>query len=260
MSDKDSLGDRMKQYEAATTEQYFMPGLPLYARLDGRAFHTFTRGLGKPYPGARNVDFSFFNLMALLCQALVKETNADLGYVQSDEISLGWKDVKTAPFDGRKFKIESVFASLAGAHFMRLIHQPDEELFKEIQKRAALHVPCFDCRVFQLPNLVELANVFVWRENDAIKNSISSYAMEFFSDKELHGKDQKDRLEMLRDMGKPWECLLPQIRRGNYYARVNYEIEGQNGEKAVRSKISNVLTFHNQLAKIENRSAALIRL
>ncbi len=250
---KDSLGDRMKQYEAVSTEQYFMPELPLYARLDGRAFHTFTRGLGKPYPGSKKEGFAFFHLMALLCQALVKDTNADLGYVQSDEISLGWKDVKTAPFDRRKFKMESVFASLAGARFMQLINQPDGGTYAEIRKRAESYIPCFDCRVIQLPNLTELANMFVWRENDAIKNSISSYAMEFFSDKELAGKNQADRLEMLRGIGKPWESLLSQIRRGHYFAKTNYEIIGQSGEKAIRSKVSHVLVFHDQLAKIENK-------
>ena len=257
-NEKDSLGDRMKRYEAATTEQYFMPELPLYARLDGRAFHTFTRGLGKPYPGAKNMDFTFFNLMALLCQALVKDTNADLGYVQSDEISLGWKDVKSAPFDCRKFKMESVFASLAGARFMQLINKEQETVdssrpFAEIRRRAEIHIPCFDCRVIQLPNLVELANAFVWRENDAIKNSISSYAMELFSDKELHGKTQKERLEMLREKGMPWESLLTCIRRGHYFAKVNYEVEGPNGEKAIRSRVDHVLVNHDQLAKIENK-------
>ena len=102
MNKSDNLGDRMKRYEALTTSVMLMENLPIYARIDGRAFHSFCRGLDKPF------DLEFVKVMQNTCQELVLNTNAILGYVQSDEISLAWLDSTKAPFDGRLFKLESV--------------------------------------------------------------------------------------------------------------------------------------------------------
>ena len=76
-----------------------MENLPLYARIDGRAFHTFCRGMKKPF------DYDFIQTMRYAGKFLLEQTNADVVYIQSDEISLGWTDVSKAPFSGRKFKI-----------------------------------------------------------------------------------------------------------------------------------------------------------
>lgn len=257
---KDSLGDRIKQYEAATTEQYFMSGLPLYARLDGRAFHTFTRGFGVPFPKCENFDLSFHYLMQEVCRELVKHTNATLGFVESDEISLGWTDISKAPFDKRKFKLESVLASLCTGIFVEFVLNTNHKLpdyispkdWGKIRNKTMQIIPSFDCRVFQLPNLMELANCFVWRENDAIKNSISSYAQRIFSKSELHGKNQKQRLEMLAANGHDWSELHYTVRRGTYFHRVVIEHETDAGEKYFRSEVKECFT-HEQLAKIENK-------
>lgn len=256
----DSLGDRIKQYEAATTEQYFMQDLPVYARLDGRAFHTFTRGFGVPFPKCDDYDISFQYLMQMVCKELVKQTNASIGYVQSDEISLGWTDISKAPFDRRKFKLESVLASLCTGIFVEYVLNDNHKLppaisrqkWGRIRNKTMQIIPSFDCRVFQVPNLMELVNCFVWRENDAIKNSISSYAQKIFSKSELHGKNQKQRLEMLKDSDYDWNILPLETKRGTYFRRILSELENEKGEKYVRSSIIPVFT-HEQLSKIDNK-------
>lgn len=255
---KDTLGDRMKQYEASTTEQYFMRTLPLYARIDGRAFHTFTRGLESQFSTVGNYAHQFSKAMQYSCAELVKEFNADLGFVQSDEISLGWKSVEKAPFEGRIFKLESVIASQATGFFYKFAL--DESMDAEqglssdrlkLRERVLKICPTFDCRVYQVPSLEELVNCFVWRENDAIKNSISSYAMEFYSTKQLMKKNQKDRLELLDEDGHPWRDLPIQMRRGTYFARKVKNFTGPQGDY-VRTIVEEVFT-HEQLAKIDNK-------
>ena len=79
---KDSFGDRMKMYEGIEASRILMPGLPICVRLDGRAFHTFTRGLNRPY------DERLSRMMIETTKRLVEDTHALIGYTQSDEISL----------------------------------------------------------------------------------------------------------------------------------------------------------------------------
>ena len=111
----DTLGNRMKSYENLSTSRQLMPNCPVYARIDGRAFHTLCKGLKKPY------SIAFIQTMQEVCKYLVGETGAVLGYVQSDEISLGWLDYSKAPFEGRIQKLESVLASMASAKFVQFI-------------------------------------------------------------------------------------------------------------------------------------------
>lgn len=238
----DELGIRIKQYEAQTTHRYLMPGLPVYARIDGRAFHTFCRGLKKPF------CYELVKTMQEVTKFLVEETHAQLGYVQSDEISLCWLDVDKAPFDGKLHKLESVLASLATSKFVNYINYkyntynvlksakveyaeskviesfiqdmidgiPNwEQLYDKCQKLN----PSFDCRVFQLPNEVELANTFVWREIDAVRNSVSMLAQANFSHKELQGKDRKSMLTMLEEKGIRWNELRSDLKQGAYFKR-----------------------------------------
>lgn len=84
MSSKDALGDRCKRFEAAEAGRRAMPGIPLLARLDGRAFHTFTRGLNRPF------DERFGRCMVETARTLVDNLHALVAYTQSDEITLIW--------------------------------------------------------------------------------------------------------------------------------------------------------------------------
>lgn len=211
----DDLGIRMKTYEALTTSIMLMPNLPVYARLDGRAFHTFCKGLDKPF------DLEFVNVMREVCKDMITQTNAKLGYVQSDEISLCWEDMSKAPFDGRLFKLTSVLASMATVSFVL-------NCIKHCKLKAKVEKlkPNFDCRVIQLPNMIELANMFIWRENDASRNSLSMLAQANFSHKQLQGKSSSDMNEMLFiEKGINYNDLEQHLKRGSYFKRSNNLVE-----------------------------------
>lgn len=206
----DDFGDRMKLYEAQECERYFLPLLPIYARLDGRSFHTFTRGFNRPF------DMRFIDVMAEVTRFMVGETHATIGYTQSDEISLAWvvPDFKSEAFFNRRvFKLTSVLAGLASAKFNQLAvaHWPE---------RVAKLVPCFDARVYTLPNEDELANCFLWREHDATKNAISMAAQSEFSHKQLHEKTGRQKQEMLFSRGINFNDYAPCCKRGTYMQRV----------------------------------------
>lgn len=217
MNGSDSLGDRLKKYEYISTSRQLMPCTPVYARIDGRHFHTFCRGLEKPFSKV------FIAVMQETCKFLVEETNACLGYVQSDEISLGWESIVKAPFDGRLQKLESNLASLASAKFVKFVYDTDLHRATELLSRIQAHIPSFDCRVFNVPTMTELANCFLWRENDAIKNSISGMALNFYSHKELQNKNSDEKIHMMRMKGFCfYEDTDPAFMRGTFYHRENY--------------------------------------
>lgn len=251
-TEHDTLGNRQKSYEELSTSRQLMPNCPVYARIDGRAFHTFCRGLQKPYSKA------FIAAMQETCKYLVKETTAVLGYVQSDEISLGWVDSQHCPFDGRVQKLGSVLASMASAFFVHYICQETPKLKEpqccdfdtyealdkalheffdfdfdnlHMQKTIYIRPPCFDCRVFNVPTLEELANSFLWRENDAIKNSISGMALNFYSHKELQNKNSDEKVHLMRMKGYCFfEDTEEAFLRGTFWQRENYQKELTDAE------------------------------
>lgn len=204
----DDLGDRMKLYEGAWAQQRFMPLLPILARIDGRAFHSFTRGMERPY------DPGFSACMVDATVELVRETNACMGYTQSDEISLAWHstDIKSQVwFDGRVQKIVSQLAAQITLHFYRLM--------RDRMPRFAERLPTFDARAWQVPNRTEAANAFLWREWDATKNSLSMAASAHYSHNELHGKNGADKHNMLMAKGINWNDYPDFFKRGTYVQR-----------------------------------------
>lgn len=209
MPPTDALGDRMKQLERVEAGRMLMPGLPALARIDGRCFSSFTRGLARPY------DERLSELMMATTNQLIQETNACIGYTQSDEISLAW--LSTDPkseifFNGRVQKMISILASLATLHFNRLcpLFLPEEYVVK---------LGHFDCRVWNVPNETEGANCFLWREQDATKNSIAMAAQSVYSHKELHGKHTGEMQEMLFQKGINWNDYPRFFRRGTFIQR-----------------------------------------
>jgi tRNA(His) guanylyltransferase len=209
--DKTDLGDRMKQYEAQETERKFLPMLPIYARIDGRCFSTFTRGMERPY------DIKLSHLMINVTKALIKETNALIGYTQSDEISLCWynDDYKSELFfNGKIFKITSALSAIASVHFLK----GAMELWPEKCQR---NLPTFDARAIQLPNVDECANMFLWREIDATKNAISMAARSFYSHKKLFKKNSSRMQEMLFEKGVNFNDYPPFFKRGTFVRKIN---------------------------------------
>jgi len=205
---KDTFGDRMKLYEGAEADRRFMPMLPILARVDGRCFHNFTRGMERPY------DSRMSSAMVATAAHLAKETNASMVYTQSDEITLVWhsEDPKSQVwFDGRIMKMTSQLAAQATLSFYRFV-------LNVMPERAELR-PTFDARVWQVPNRHEGANVFLWRENDATKNSITMAASSVYSAKQLHGKHGGQQQEMLWQKGINWNDYPAFFKRGTYIQR-----------------------------------------
>lgn len=205
---KDALGDRMKQYESEGMI-YFPPHTYVMARLDGRAFHTWSKGLKRPY------DEGLTRLMIETTLHLVEESGAITGYTQSDEITLlfytGEKPCEMF-MGARKDKLVSLLASIATAKF---------------NSKVAEYVPAktgvlahFDCRVWTVPSAMEAANVFVWRELDAIKNSVSMAAQSVFSHDELNNVGAEDKIRMLREQkGIDYDEYPVSFKRGTYVQR-----------------------------------------
>lgn len=204
----DDFGNRMKDYEAVEAQRRFMPRLPILARIDGRAFHTLTRGLKRPY------DSDFSSLMIDTTQHLVHETNACIGYTQSDEISLVFysDDPKSQVFfDGRIQKMTSILAAMTSVKF--------NLLWVDRMPEKPNSPPTFDCRCWNVPALTEAANTILWREFDATKNSIQMAARAVFSHNELHGVSTGEMQELLFQKGINWNDYPAFFKRGTYIQR-----------------------------------------
>lgn len=204
----DTLGDRCKMYEGAEADRRFMPLIPIVARIDGRSFSSFTNGMVRPY------DKVMSDMMIATTKYLVEETGAAIGYTQSDEISLAWHstDVRSQVwFDGRIMKMTSQLAAQATMIFNRLVN--------ENYIRYYHRMPTFDARVWQVPNRTEAANMFVWREWDATKNSITMAASHYYSHAELQGKNGAEKQEMLFQKGVNWNDYPAFFKRGTYVQR-----------------------------------------
>lgn len=205
-SSKDIFGDRMKMYEGMETNDMFIPLLPICIRLDGKTFHNWTKGLKRPF------DEDFRECMVETTKFLVEETCAIVGYTQSDEISLILYSPEVSSqvyFDGKKHKIISVVSSLCTAKFNQISSQ------KFLWKPLAF----FDCRAWQVPNLIEATNVLLWRELDATKNSVTMAASCVYSHKALMNQGNADKLEMLHQKGINWNDYPAYFKRGTYIQR-----------------------------------------
>jgi tRNA(His) 5'-end guanylyltransferase len=205
----DDHGDRMKNYEAAWDARLDVM-LPIYARLDGRSFSRFTRGMERPF------DMNMSAAMIATAIGLVERTHARIGYTQSDEISLVFlaeNPESDILFGGRLQKLTSVLASLATALFTARVMVDDD--FAPYRNR----LPHFDCRVCQLPSKTEAANMVVWRYKDARKNAILSAAQSVFSPKQLFGRHGGELLEMLRGRGIDFDAYPEFFKRGAFVRR-----------------------------------------
>lgn len=210
----DALGDRMKTIEMMEAGRKLMPGLPIMVRLDGRSFHTFTRGMPRPFhePLSR--------AMIETARYLVAETQACFAYTQSDEITLAyWSEdaaCKTI-FDGRIQKLTSILAAMATAKF-------NQEVAARMPEKAKL-LPVFDARVFNMPSLDDMVDCVLFRALDCAKNSITMAASAFYSHKELHGKGGAEKHEMLHAKGVNWAKYPEFFKNGTFLRRETVEKE-----------------------------------
>lgn len=211
-----SISDRCKEYEELT-ESKLIRKLPTFARLDGRAFHSFTKGMKRPF------DERLHFCMKETAKALIEEFHPLIAYTQSDEISLYYhyeddtSETTKMPFNGRIQKLVSNLAGFASSTFCRLVASSEAEFAKRVEK-----TPCFDCRIWQVPTKGDAYEVFVWREDDATKNSITMAAQTLYSPKQLHKKDSNDKQEMLFQKGINWNDYPAHFKRGIFLKRQNY--------------------------------------
>lgn len=229
---KDSLGDRMKGFYETRTQLFLPRRTFTMIRLDGKAFHTYTKGFKRPYD--LNLMRVMDNTAIALCKAI---QGAKMAFVQSDEISIiltDFDDQQTdAWFDGNVQKITSISASIATAAFNNGMYL-DEEILANMDK-----VAYFDSRVFTLPTATEVVNCFVWRQQDATKNSISMAAQSMFPHKELHKKNGSDMQEMMWQKGVNWNDYPVGFKRGRAIVKESFEHKGldkKTGQEVVTQR------------------------
>ena len=241
---KDSLGDRMKTYEAVSKTR-LVRRMPVIIRIDGKAFHTFTRGFVRPFDDIlmKTMD----DTMKYLCENI---QGCVLGYKQSDEISLllvDYKSINTSAwFDDEVQKMCSIAASMATMAFNRSFEKNYDEYGREniedwdeggtnrtlsdkeqetlslvnTYEMTAHRGAMFDARVFNIPK-EDVANYFLWRQNDATRNSIQSVGQANFSQRQLHGKSCNQIQDMLfLEKGINWNDYPTACKRGTCCIRL----------------------------------------
>lgn len=247
-NNKDSLGDRMKQAEYVT-RNYLTRKLPVIIRLDGKAFHSFTRGLKKPFDEI--FVKSMQETMKYLCENV---QGCVLGYCQSDEITLVLVDYQSREacswFDNNVQKMCSVSASMAtmafNNNFMwnweeenRFAYRPNgtqEERNYANTLYQKLGKAMFDSRVFTLPK-EEVVNCLIWRQQDATRNSIQSVGQANFSHTQLHGKNCSDIQDMLMlEKGINWNDFPTHLKRGTCCIKKPFKINEGTEQEAIRNK------------------------
>lgn len=195
----DSLGGRMKRYEAASAHT-LMPRTPVMIRVDGRAFHTFTRECQRPF------DRDIIRAMVIAAQYTAADmAGFRLAYVQSDEASFLIDDLsslQSQPWFGNKLhKLVSLSASLFTAAFNKA--WPGTEL------------ATFDSRAFSIPR-EDAPNAFVWRQRDWERNSLQMLAQSHFTHAQLQGKSHTEIHDMLHTRGVNWTRLTEQMKNGTF--------------------------------------------
>lgn len=200
----------MKEYYEIRNRRFLTRRTPVIIRIDGKAFHTYTKGLNKPFDEYLMEDMQL--TLKYLCENI---QGCKFGYVQSDEISLLLTDYDTlqtdAWFDYCQNKMESIAASMATAKFNNLRWQ---------KYGLGLNPANFDARAFNIPK-EDAVNYFVWRQQDATKNSISMLAQSLYSHKELLGKNGNEMQEMCFQKGVNWNDLSTSKKRGTACYEVN---------------------------------------
>lgn len=225
MSKNDPIMQRMKENYEVRSRTYLTRRTPVIIRLDGKAFHTYTRGLEKPF------DEGLIEDMAETAKFLCEEIQgAKCAYVQPDEISILITDYdklnSEAWFDYQVQKMTSVSASIASAKFnqlrgLRFLIEKAKGLANRDGGLRSLPLAFFDSRVFNIPK-EEVSNYFLARQRDAVKNSVSMLAQSLYSHKELHKKTSSEKQDMCFQKGHNWNDLHYTKKRGSWIVKNTY--------------------------------------
>lgn len=246
----DELGTRMKEFYESVPKTKLMRRTPVAIRIDGKAFHTFTRGFSKPFDDV--LINTMQDTMKYLCENI---QGCVLGYTQSDEITLILVDYKrlnsSAWFDYEVQKMCSIAASMATMAFNKFFESNvekendsftaewlDEDTYNpnykntklkelwRVHNNALKNGAMFDARCFNIPK-EEVTNLVYWRQLDATRNSIQMVGQANFSYKELQGKSCEKIKEMLiTEKGVSWENFHPMYKHGSCCIKVTAETDG----------------------------------
>lgn len=217
---RDDLGDRMKDYYESRSKTRLIRRMPVIIRLDGKAFHTFTKGFEKPFDMV--MVRAMQETMKYLCENI---QGCVLGYTQSDEITLVLIDYQNlnsdAWFDYEVQKLCSVSASMAtfafNRNFARLAALEPEKKTKQTNAytEVASKGAFFDARCFNIPK-EEVTNCLLWRQQDATRNSIHMTGRAYFSHKQIEGLNSNDIQNLLfQEKGINWNDLPTTLKRGS---------------------------------------------
>jgi len=241
--DKTSLGDRIKKYENIY-RQYLIPRMPVVVRVDGKTFHSYTKGFDKPF------DHRIINAMVYSARKVAENIQGfQIAYIQSDEASFCFHDYTSLQSEGwfgyNLNKIVSISASLMTIHFNAYMGKTMGREFKEamtILLNQDSKIALFDSRAFNVPR-EEVSNYFLFRSKDNHRNSLSSYAQSFFSHKQLHKKNQNDIHEMLHGVGRNWSTDLLLVEKNGTFLIKDKDgvIQKRNDIKDYYSEISAVV-------------------
>ena len=198
-----NLGDRMKDYEYVS-RNYLTKRTPVIVRVDGKAFHTFTRDFDRPFDSTLSEA-----MIAAACRLFDEMQGCKLAYVQSDEISFVLTDYDNLDTQGwfgyNRSKIETISASCVTMRFNQCMRFAGKD-----------NNAMFDARAFNIPP-DEVVNYFLWRAQDWHRNSVSMFAQAHFSQKQLHKRNITDLHNMLHDIGKNWTLDLSGTERNGVF-------------------------------------------
>jgi len=228
---RDELGDRMKKNYENRTRILLPRRTYTIIRIDGKAFHTYTKGCERPFDDGLIEDMD-----ATACYICKNVQGAKFAFVQSDEISILMTDFEKigtdAWFDGNIQKIVSVAASLATSKFnyyraLRIMRGVEGAVAdaKMLERIYNMKLAEFDARTFTIPSDVEVENYFIWRQQDTVRNSISSVAQTLYSSKELNGKNMSQQQDMIHEKGQNWNDYAPKYKRGRFIFKQSFEKE-----------------------------------
>ena len=223
---KAELGTRMKEFYEGVPKTRLVRRMPVAIRLDGKAFHTFTRGFQKPFDEV--LGRAMRETMQYLCENI---QGCVLGYTQSDEITLILVDYQNlnscAWFDYEVQKMCSIAASMAtmafnkfftkNVNYFEITHEYDDTIneYCTTLVNAAEKGAMFDARVFNIPK-EEVTNLIYWRQLDSTRNSIQMVGQANFSHKELQNKSCNMIQEMLfAEKGINWNDYPTYLKRGS---------------------------------------------
>lgn len=248
---EDKLGDKVKKFELYK-DQRVVPDVFFAIRLDGRKFSGFVKRMKFKQP----FDDNFKEIMLSVAEGLTEEFKSIITYTHSDEISLIF-DKNSNLFHRRTEKLISTTASYVSSKFLKK---------SGIKKEIVM----FDSRIIVLPNEQSVVEYLLWRQLDAIRNGINSWAYlvlrkngasDIKASKQLHGKKSKFKIELLSKHGINFDNIPSWQKRGHLLTWETYEKEGYDPIKKIRVLAKRrKIVINNEVPDGEKFKSLILRL